>query len=375
MEVARPAGRIALVLLALAGFGAAACAQGTPVRPEPSAETDLRAGIAFTSRGEFDQAIPRFLAARGRVADAFALEFNLALCYVGTRRFRDAIPILSAIPRGARAADVQNLLTQALVGDRQVDAAWKAFQQAASLAPQNEKLYLLVAQACLDEGFGELAGQVLETGLRNLPGSARLHFQRGIFYAQQDDNQQAAREFQRAQASAPGSEIASIAAAEQALIEGRIQDCIRSARSGIEAGHSHYLLLTLLGEALLRAGATPATPAEFREARAALEKAVAVQPGYFSSHVALGRVYLALGRKDEGIGQLETGRRLDPRNKAVYPPLAAAYRSAGQPKKAREALAALAELNREDASRTGAANGGRAGYVSGKPTGDKMPQR
>jgi predicted Zn-dependent protease len=317
----------------------------------------------LTSRGQFEQAIPHFLAAKGRGVEPFALQFNLALCYVGVRQFPAAIRILSNIPAGPRSAEVKDLLAQAYVGEHQTEAAWKTFQEAVALAPDNERLYLLVSQACLDEGLAELGRKVLEAGLRNLPRSARLHFQRGILDSQNDDNEEAGREFAEARRLAPDSEIAYIAEAEQAQIEGRIQDVIRSARAGIRAGYPHYLLLTMLGEALLRTGAAPATP-EFNEAKDGLEQAVAKRPGYSSSHVVLGRIYLALGRNQDAIAQLEMARRLDPRNKAVYPPLASAYQRSSIGDKAKEALAALAELNREDAARIGAANGGRAGYVA-----------
>jgi predicted Zn-dependent protease len=352
VEVARVvmAACIAVVL------GAAALAAQTPADP------DLREGITLTSQGRFNEAIPHFLAAQDRGVESFALQFNLALCYVGTRHFPDAIRILSAIPSGPRAADVKDLLAQAYVGDHKEAAAWKTFQQAASLAPDRERLYVLVSQACLDEGLTDMGMRVVETGLKNLPGSARLHFQRGIFDSQNDDNEEARKDFAEAQRLAPASEIAYIAEAEQALIEGRMPDVIRSARAGIHAGHPHYLLQTMLGEALLRTGATPSTP-EFIEAQGALEQAIAQRPAYSSSHVALGRVYLALGRNSDAVSQLETARRLDPRNKAVYPPLAAAYQRSSMTAQAKAALSALAELNREDAARIGAADGGHAGYV------------
>jgi predicted Zn-dependent protease len=334
----------------------AALAAQTPTDP------DLREGIALTSQGRFDAAIPHFLAAQGRGVESFALQFNLALCYVGTRHFADAIRILSAIPSGPRSADVKDLLAQAYVGDHQAEAAWKTFQEAAALAPDRERLYVLVSQACLDEGLTEMGVRVVKTGLENLPGSAKLHFQRGIFASQNDDSEGARKEFAEARRLAPGSEIAYIAEAEQALIEGRMADVIRAARAGIHAGYSHYLLLTMLGEALLRTGAAPSTP-DFTEAHGVLEQAVAQRPAYSSSHVALGRVYLALGRNSDAIAQLETARRLDPRNKAVYPPLAAAYQRSSMPEPAKAALSALAQLNREDAAHIGAADGGHAGYV------------
>jgi len=332
-------------------------------QPDQQAENDLRSGIALTREGQFQQAIPRFLSARGHVTETFPLEFNLALCYVGTREFKQAIQILKQL---RSSAEVNNLLSQALIGDGQQEAALKALQDAAALTPKNEKLYLLVSEACLDEGFHELGIQVLNIGLGNLPESARLHFERGLFRSQMDLRELANQDFELAQTLSPASDIAYIAAAQQAFLSGDVQKVIRTAREGISRGHDHYLLLTMLGEALLRAGATPTTPDEFHEAQATLEKAVAERPTYSSAHIALGRIYLAQQRTEEAVAQLESAKHLDPRNRAVYSALATAYRRAGQPEKAREALAVLAELNRQEAARIGSADGGHAGYTGGR---------
>jgi len=292
------------------------------------------------------------------------LEFNLALCYVGTRQFAPAIEILTHIERAGHGAQVDNLLAQAWIGNHQAEPALKSFRDAAAAMPADERLYLLVAEACFDAHEFDTGVKVLDTGLANLPDAPRLLFERGLLRSQLDDAR-ATADFERARKLAPDSDIAYIAAAEQALLTGDVQETIRAARAGIAAGHEHYLLLTMLGEALLRAGATPST-AEFAEARSALEKAVASRPGYSSAHIALGRVYLAEQRVPDAIAQLEAGRQLDPANRAVYAALATAYRRAGQPQKAQEALSALAELNRQEAARIGSAEGGHAGYVGGR---------
>jgi tetratricopeptide (TPR) repeat protein len=330
------------------------------------AESELQAGIALTKRGQFQQALPHFLAARGRVAEDFALEFNLALCYVGTRQFPQAIQILTHIRDGRHVAEVDNLLAQAFVGDHQQEAAMQALRRAAAASPNNERLYLLVSEACLDEGLYDLGIRVLEVGLRNVTDSPRLIFERGLLRSQLEQAELADRDFQLVRKLSPDSEIAWIAAAQQALLSGNVQEAIRAARAGLSKGHTHYLLLTMLGEALLRAGATPATPAEFGEAQAALERAVAERPGYSSAHIALGRIYLAKQNVAGAISQLETARQLDPRNRSVYAALATAWQRARQPDKAREALAALAELNRQEAARIGSADGGHAGYAGGR---------
>lgn len=334
-------------------------AQGPPA-------SDLETGIALTHQGRFQEAIPHFFAARGHVGESFALEFNLALCYVGTRQFAPAIEILTHVEGGRHAAEVDNLLSQGYVGNHQPEAALKAFQQAAALAPNDEKLFLLAAEACFDEHYYELGERMIDTGLHGLPNSARLLFERGLLRSQLDETELANRDFEKARELAPASDIAYISDAEQALLTGNVQETIRAARAGVAAGHPHYLLLTMLGEALLRAGATPATPNEFAEARSVLERAVAARPGYSSAHVALGRVYLAERRLPDAIAQLEAGRQLDLRSRAVYSALVTAYRQSGQPEKAREAIAALAELNREEAARIGSAEGGHSGYSGGR---------
>ena len=228
---------------------------------DQQAESDLRSGIVLTREGRFQQALPHFLSARGRVAETFALEFNLALCYVGTREFKQAIQILKQLSDAQyfeqHSADVDNLLAQALIGDGQQEPALKAFQDAAQLSPKNEKLYLLVSEGCMDGGFYELGAKVLDIGLRNLPESARLHFERGLFRSQMEEMALANRDFELAQKLSPGSDVAYIAAAQQAFFAGDVQKVIRTAREGIAEGHTHYLLLTMLEKRCCAPGRLP----------------------------------------------------------------------------------------------------------------------
>jgi tetratricopeptide (TPR) repeat protein len=117
-----------------------------------------------------------------------------------------------------------------------------------------------------------------------------------------------------------------------------------------------YQLLTILGEALIRAGASPGQ-AEFVEARAALEKSVAARANYASAQIALGHVDLLDGRIDAAIEHLETGRRLSPQNPGGYSLLAAAYRKSGRLEQSKAILSILAQLNQEQAQRIRTAPG------------------
>ncbi|MGB6390996.1 MAG: hypothetical protein WBF14_01390, partial [Candidatus Acidiferrales bacterium] len=129
-------------------------AQQEATNPEgssPVAEAELQTGIQFTRHGQFLQAIPHFLAARGRVRDEYAAEFNLALCYVATGDQTLAIPPLrEMVSAGSATADVYSLLAQAQIGDGNEQEAWLAAEQGARLEPKSEKFYVFVADACAD---------------------------------------------------------------------------------------------------------------------------------------------------------------------------------------------------------------------------------
>ena len=315
------------------------------------AERELRQGTTLSRQGAFAEAIPHLLAARGHVANEYAASFNLALCYVGSGNSAKAIPVLEELRHNAHDdAGVNNLLAQAYVGESQGEKAVEALQRAASFTPTNEKLYMFVADACMGKQDYALGLRIVDLGLKNLPDSALLHYERGMFLSSLDQFDKAKNDFELAQKLAPDSEIAFDAGAQQAMLAGDVSGAIRIARTGISKGHEDFMLLALLGEALLRSGAAPGRP-EFEEARQALEKSVNLRLSYSGSQLALGKLHLLEGRTSDAIAHLEVARQLSPDNPAVYSQLATAYRKADDLPKAQDALAILAKLNQEQAEK------------------------
>jgi hypothetical protein len=96
-----------------------------------------------------------------------------------------------------------------------------------------------------------------------------------------------------------------VAAAQKAMFEGEVLEAVRAAREGVKKGHHDYVLLTLLGEALLRSGISPGQ-AEFKEAQEALEQSAAERPNFAGSQLALGKLALLDNRMDDAIAHLET---------------------------------------------------------------------
>jgi len=219
-----------------------------------------------------------------------------------------------------------------------------SLEQAAAMSPQNEKLYLFVSDACTEHQDYALALKVVAIGLRNLPQSPRLHYQQGMLLANLDEFDRAKTDFELVSKLAAGSEIGYVSAAQKELFEGNISGAVLAAREGVSKGFESPILLTILGEALLRSGASPGQP-EFGEAQTALEKAVAQRPNDPSTQIALGRLYLIAGRLTGAIAHLEKARQMQPDRPTIYANLARAYQRHGDEQAAQQALATLEKLN------------------------------
>lgn len=319
---------------------------------QATSHTDLQRGIDLTRRGLFKEAIPSLLKVRSDLPEDYAAGFNLALCYLGIGKFKQAISALNDLrSSGHDTAAVNNLLAQSYIGDGKIILAKQALEEASRETPKDESLYAFVADACTDHYAYELGLQVVDLGLQQLPGSARLHYERAVFLARLDRLEEAKPEFQLASRLAPGNDLDYLARIQESLYEDNLPQSMSLAREGIKAGHRDYQMLSLLGTVLLHVGAAPGQP-EFVEARTALEASVAAQPSYSTSQIALGKLYVMEGRLREAVTHLEIGRRLEPQNPSVYTSLAAAYRGLGEKEKAQESLSALSELLREKSAST-----------------------
>jgi|SRR5215813_805979 len=323
-----------------------------------TAESELQTGTRLTRTGNFQEAIPHLLEARGRVSNQYAAEFNLALCYVATRQSVQAIPILTSLRRSHDGAQVENLLAQAYLAVGNSKEALDAVKRAAALTPNDEKLYLFVADACTENQKFELGLDVVELGLQHLPNSASLHYQRAMFLSSLDQFDVAKADFALARKFGDGSDIGYLASAQENLLAGNVEEAVRAAREGINSGHENYRLLTILGEGLLRSGVTPSQP-QYAEAHTALSKAVTTKPNYSDARLALGKLELLAHHLNEAIAHLEIARASDSNNPAIYSNLAAAYRQRGDSQQAQETLAVLARINREQAEKISTAPGER----------------
>ncbi|HEX4007804.1 MAG TPA: tetratricopeptide repeat protein [Acidobacteriaceae bacterium] len=316
---------------------------------EPSAavsdpQQDLHAGAALTRQGDLQRAIPHLLAAQHAGLDPYAVGVNLGICYLGTLQYKQAIAILLPLrDSSARAVTVNNLLAQAYLGDGQPRLAYQAFLDAAAAAPGDESLYAYMADASTDHQNYALGLQVVDRGLRNLPNSARLHYERAVFLARLGRFEECKPEFDRAAQLAPQNYIGFLALVQKDLYEDDFPAADKVLHQALLAGQRDYRLLSLLGTVLLHEGAAPGQP-QFAEAQSALEESARERPDYSATQIALGKIYLMENRPRDAIDHLEMGRHLEPNNASVYANLASAWEQLGDPTKARAMRAQVGRI-------------------------------
>jgi tetratricopeptide (TPR) repeat protein len=349
---------LAFLLLRLVGPPAFAQSGGRYVGTESSANEEARQAAELTRQGKFQDAIPLFLAALRGAPEDFAIKFNLALCYVGLGEFDKAIPLLDSFRGSQRNANVENLLAQSYIGTGQSDKAFTSVQRAAKASPRDEKVYLYIADACNAYADYGLGLKTVELGLENLPRAARLHYQHGVFLALLEAPDEANRAFDEAIKLARGDSIGYVAAAHKNLFAGNVAEALRAAREGVRKGEPELLLLSFLGEALIRTGVAPGDPG-FAEARGALDQALAERPSYSPVLIARAKLDMLERHWSDAIARLEAARQLEPRNPTVYSNLAQAYRFSGDQQRAQQILGILARINQEQVERIRSAPGER----------------
>jgi Flp pilus assembly protein TadD len=315
-----------------------------------SHRTRFTLGLALARHELYGQAIPFFQQVSAAYPESYDAAFNLAICYVQTKQFTAAIDSLRALAdRGKKTAELDNLLAEAYLGNDQVQPAIDALREATRLAPEDENNYIDLATLCTDHDAYELGLEVIEVGLHYHPQSDRLIFQRGVIEAMTNHFDLADRDFQLASRLAPEKNLSYVGQGVSYLQRGNVQQAIKSLRQRTKAKPNDSVLQYLLGEALIRSGASPGDDT-FNEARLALEKSVMLNPKFPAAQVDLGKIYLKENRLDEAVKHLEQARTLDPKDRAAYSQLAIVYRRKGNGEMATTMLAELNKLNDEERS-------------------------
>jgi tetratricopeptide (TPR) repeat protein len=305
-------------------------------------------GLALARHELYDRAVPYFEVVKAAYPDSYDAAFNLAICYIFTKQFPQAIAVLNAsVSQGHKTAELDNLLAEALEGNQQIQEAINALREATQLDPKDENNYVDLATLCTNYDAYDLGLQIIEVGLHYHPESDRLIFQRGVLEAMKNRFDLAESDFQLASQLAPDKNLTYVALGVSYMQTGHLPEAIRSLRQRIKKKSNDPILLYLLGDALIRSGATPGD-STFAEAQSVLEQSVKLNSHLAASQVDLAKLYLKENRLEEARDHLERAKAIDPKDKTAYSQLAVVYRRSGKPELASDMLKTLNQLNEED---------------------------
>lgn len=309
------------------------------------ASTNYEAGLLLAKAGGYAEAAGRFEHA---IAKGFAggnqAAYNLALAQLRAKNYAGSARTLEQlIARGYRNAEAHNLLAQAYEKSGRTKLAYDALRTATEIDPADETNYLDLIALSVDHKNYDLAIEIADVGLKRMPGSDRLHLQRGVVRAMKGQLPEAREAFERAAQLAPSKGLPQVAAGLVLIQMDQPLEAAQVLRRRASKEKNDYLVLWFLAEALSRAGVEPHS-VEGREAMAAAERSVKLKPDVAEPRILLAKMMARAGAIDAAVGQLDAALGIDPGNTGAMYQLAQLLNRKGESARAKALFDKVAKM-------------------------------
>jgi len=308
----------------------------------------FEAGSLLASIKRYDLAARQFELAVPTYPDQYSAGFNLVLARVKAQKYREAIDAgQKLIANGRAKAELYNLLAEAYEKSGETKQAYDSLRTATQLEPSDEANYIDLITLCVEHTNYDLAAEIAGIGLSKLPASERLHLEFGVVLAMKAQFEEANKQFEMASSLAPARGLPYVAMALVSMQMNRPDDAVQRLRGRVAQVPDDYLALWFLGEALDRSGVTPGSTGQ-KEAVAALEHSVQLDPSISQSQELLGKLLAHSERYDEAAIHLERAIALDPANVGAIYQLAQVSNRRGDTARAKELFAKVSKMKADD---------------------------
>ena len=168
------------------------------------ADLHFQAGLVLAGIDRYAEAAREFERAHGSNADPYELGFNLVLAHFKSGQHTQATLAAEALlEAGHASAELYNVLSQAYENSGDTKSAYDALRTATELAPEDESNYVDLIALCLDHENFDLGIEIADISVSRVPGSHRLHLQRGVALAMKGRFEDAERAFDQATVPSP----------------------------------------------------------------------------------------------------------------------------------------------------------------------------
>jgi tetratricopeptide (TPR) repeat protein len=311
------------------------------------AEQHFRAGLLLVRIARYEAGARAFEKAVAGHPDPYLAGYNLALAQLRAARHADAIRTAERLlASGHKKAELHNLLGHAYEAAGRTKEAYDSLRTATHLDPSDEANYLDLIEICLAHRNFDLALEIAEIGIGRLAASDRLVLQKGAVLAMKGQFPEAKAAFEQSARLAPKKTLPRVSLGLVLLQMDKPAEAVRVLRRSA-AGANDYLVHWFLGEALNRAGVEPAS-AEEKEAVAALNRSVRLDPNAVQPRVLLAKLLARRGELDQSIEHLERALQLEPDHVGATYQLAQAYARKGYSKRSKELFAKVSKAKADE---------------------------
>jgi len=283
-----------------------------------------------------------------RFPESVNVRYNLGYAQFLNGKATDAIATLRPLTSGDRVdASALNLIASAEATEGQLAAALNDLRSAAHLKPEAEENYLDFASLCLEHNSPDLAEEIINIGLQNIPASARLYSMRGIVNAQNNKFDESASDFEQSNRLSPDKSYGSVGLSMLYAESKRPEDSEKILRGKLKAAPNDATLNYLFADVLVNQSKT-VSGSNLAEAKAALARAVAAKPQFSNAHALLGKVYRRMGETARAIQEFKLALLGNPQNRVALTQVVSLLRGAGREKEAASYSATLRGLVQQE---------------------------
>ncbi len=313
-------------------------------KQEPQME--FRIGLLFAENGHPEKAAAYFSSCIEQEPGFVPARYNLALVrFKSSGRLAEAKTLLEAIEKEGKADfEVLDLLAEVYTKSDLAQEAIQLRKEMIERFPKEEKGYLSLIQVCVRLYSFDLALEVANQGLENLPRSVPLTSQRALLHLLKGRMDLAEKDYRRAIDLDPGNDWLRVGHAASLLDDQRPREAIPIVRGLIGKGLSHYFVFHLLGEALVDLAVSPGSSEE-EEAIDVLEKSIALEPAFAPTRLNLAKLHRARGELGQAVAQLEAALELEPENTAALYQLGEIHRQRKEMEAARRLFEKVGRIN------------------------------
>src|SRR5450631_241134 len=347
----RPGDSTAHAMLAVIEYRAHSCSRavdhfaqaGPAIVTQPVALAEY--GICLAELDRFDEAIPvlqRVASLQPRNQDAI---YNLALVQWNAHHADDALKTLQPLVDSSAAdEDLLTLAADIYESANDTPHAVELLRKAILKNPRNSDAYLQFATLSYNHSSYQVGIDMLNAGLTQLAGDARLYIARGVLYTQLGDFAKGLADFETANRIDPRQSFAGTAEGLVASQQNRFNQAIEVFRAQAKQNPDNALTQYLLAEALSNGG----KPEDHQEAVDAGLRAVKLDPKLVAAHDLLGMLYLQAGKPEQAAAQCQAALNLDPKDQEALYHLVLASRKTDRKSEIPALMKRLADLKNDD---------------------------